>query len=124
MIWINEGLSYTQFEYSKIMVQNNTKEGGVNISLDIKNVGNMDGEEVVQVYLKFPNDSAIKRLRGFKRIGLDKGEIKSVAIQIPADDMTIWNETNKKFELPKGKMKIMVGSSSSNIRLSKNILFD
>lgn len=118
------GLSYTQFEYSKIMVQNNTKEGGVNISLDIKNVGNMDGEEVVQVYLKFPNDSAIKRLRGFKRIGLDKGEIKSVAIQIPADDMTIWNETNKKFELPKGKMKIMVGSSSSNIRLSKNILFD
>ena len=82
----------------------------------------MDGEEVVQLYIQYPNDRAAKRLRGFKRIALDKGEEQEVTIQVPADDLALWNDADKRFEVPAGKMNVMVGSSSDNVKLNKSVL--
>lgn len=117
------GLSYTSFEYSNLTTDKDViKEGDkLNISVDIKNTGKYNGEEVVQVYVKIPGDEAIKRLKGFKRIGINMNEKKNVSIMIDTKDLALWNIKADKFELNKGLMTLMVGTSSDDIKLSKNI---
>lgn len=115
------GLSYTKFKYSKAKVR---REGDKCIvSFNLQNIGQRDGEEVVQLYAKFPGDDASKRLRGFERIALAKGEKKRVEIVVPEDDLKLWDAESHGFVLRKGKTKILVGASSDDIRLKKNIRF-
>ena len=117
------GLSYTKFDYGKLSSPSVIHQGDdLNVSFKLKNTGEMDGEEVVQLYIQYPNDRAAKRLRGFKRIALDKGEEQEVTIQVPADDLALWNDADKRFEVPAGKMNVMVGSSSDNVKLNKSVL--
>ena len=113
------GLSYTSFKYSHLKV----KKDGDNfvVTFDLKNTGSRDGEEVVQLYAKFKNDDASKRLRGFERVAVKAGETVPVQIVVPAGDLKLWNSEKQAFDFRKGRTKILVGASSEDIRLKKNI---
>ena len=113
------GLSYTTFKYSHMKV----KKDGDNyvVSFDLKNTGSRDGEEVVQLYAKFKNDDASKRLRGFERVAVKAGETVPVEIVVPADDLKLWDSDKHAFAFRNGRAKLMVGASSEDIRLKKNV---
>ena len=80
----------------------------------------MDGDEVVQVYVSYPEskiERPVKALKGFKRIQIPKGRSVSVSIPIKAEDITYWNTDKHNFILEKGTIRIMVGAASNDIRL-------
>ena len=108
------GLSYTSFKYSKMKV----KKDGDNyvVSFNLKNTGSRDGEEVVQLYAKFRGDDASKRLRGFERVAVKAGET------IP-DDLKLWDSEKHDWAFRGKKVKLMLGASSEDIRLKKNLKF-
>jgi beta-glucosidase len=116
------GLSYTNFEYRDLRVdQPALKEGEiVHVSVDVKNTGSLDGDEVIQLYVAFP-DSKVERpskaLKGFRRIHIPAGKSLAVSIPLKADDLTCWNEKRHAFILEKGMVQLMVGSASNDIRL-------
>jgi beta-glucosidase len=116
------GLSYTNFFYSDLhLIQTDTT---VNVRFAIKNTGKNNGDEVAQVYVKLPDMSIpipIKQLKGFKRLQINSGIVKTVDIVINKAQLRYWDEKESKFVTPKGDYTIMVGSSSADIRLSENI---
>lgn len=115
------GLSYTSFKYDNLKIDNRLKEDmRINISIDISNTGKVAGEEVVQLYLRDVLSSVTtyeKILRGFERIHLKPGESKSVQFSIVSDDIKLWNR-KMEYVLEPGDFKVMVGSSSEDIRQS------
>ncbi|MDU1903862.1 MAG: glycoside hydrolase family 3 N-terminal domain-containing protein [Dysgonomonas sp.] len=112
------GLSYTKFDYSGLNI---TKKSSNNyeVSVSVKNTGNYDGEEVVQLYIRDEVASTVrpvKQLRHFDRILLKKGESKTVTFQLTEKDFSIIDLKMNKIVEP-GKFTIMVGASSDDIRL-------
>ena len=91
------------------------------ITFKITNTGKRDGEEVVQFYAKMKGDDAAKRLRGFDRVAVKAGETKEVTITVSAEDLMLWNMKEHKHMLNKGRAKFMIGASSADIRLKKNV---
>jgi beta-glucosidase len=124
------GLSYTKFKYSKLKVNKIrlTEKEKFKISFTIKNIGNYNGDEVVQVYIKDLNSEfqmPIKQLRNFERISLNKKDEKIIEFEfIPIKDLTYYNSTKQKYMVEKGSFEIQVGSSSEDIRLKKIIYVD
>ena len=113
------GLSYTTFKYSHMKVKK--VDDNYVVSVDVTNTGSRDGEEVVQLYVKFKHDDAAKRLRGFERVAVKAGETVPVEIVVPADDLKLWDSEKHAFDFRKGRTKLMLGASSEDIRLKKNI---
>jgi beta-glucosidase len=113
------GLSYTSFKYSKMKVEK--KDGNYIVKFNLKNTGSRDGEEVVQLYAKFRDDDASKRLRGFERVAVKAGETVPVEIVIPADDLKLWDSDKHEWAFSGKKVKLLVGASSEDIRLKKNM---
>ena len=112
------GLSYTEFEYSDLAIE---KVGttDVAVSLKVKNVGGMAGDEVVQLYVEDCESTVVtppKLLKGFKRISLEIGEEKEVSFKL---DEKAFRLMNAKYEwvVEPGDFRIMVGASSRDIRL-------
>lgn len=108
------GLSYTEFAYSDLQID----EKGV--SLTVKNTGKYDGSEVVQLYVGLRNAIVFrpeKELKGFKKVFLKSGESKTVTI--PFDDKTFryWNVKTDNWEIEMGDYDIMAGASVNDIRL-------
>ncbi|WP_299796496.1 beta-glucosidase BglX [uncultured Maribacter sp.] len=111
------GLSYTLFEYSSLVVDKIkiTQNEGVNVSVIVKNTGNYDGEEVVQLYLKDEMRSITppkRQLKGFKKIFLKKGETKTLTITLSADDLKFYN-SQLEFVSEPGKFMVFVGGNSN-----------
>ncbi len=120
------GLSYTDFSYSNINVspKEQVKDGRINISVDVKNTGLRKGDEVVQLYINQETSSVttfVKSLKGFKRISLSTEETKTVSFELTAEDLSIINRENQLTVEP-GKFKIMIGSSSEDIRLTGSFI--
>jgi len=120
------GLSYTKFAYSGLNLSRSTiqKEETVNISVDIKNTGDCDGEEVVQLYVSFPDSKVkrpIKQLKGFQRISIPKGESKTAAFELKAADLAYFDNEKDTFITESGTVNIMIGASSEDIRLAKKL---
>ncbi len=115
------GLSYVDFEYSDLSLKSTSK--GVTVSLNLKNTGKMDAEEVVQVYVSRP-ESALTRpekdLAGFKRVAVKAGETKNVVIDIDKETFRHWDEAADGWAIETGAADFMVGSSSADIRLTGN----
>jgi len=111
------GLSYTTFKYSKMKVRK--EDGRYIVRFRLQNTGSRDGEEVVQLYVRFPGDDARFRLRGFDRIALKQGEKKEVELVIPADDLKLWDSDAHAFVTPKGRARFLLGASSTDTRLCK-----
>ncbi|MDL2221356.1 glycoside hydrolase family 3 C-terminal domain-containing protein [Parabacteroides sp. OttesenSCG-928-N08] len=116
------GLSYTTFEYNNLKVtpEQQGVQGRVEISCDITNSGDRQGDEVVQLYLRDDYSSVTtytKVLRGFERITLMPGETKTVTFTLTPQDMGLW-DINNKFTVEPGTFTVMVGASSADIRLN------
>ena len=120
------GLSYAKFVYSNLIFSANFigKDESANVSVNVKNTGDRDGEEVVQLYVSFP-DSKIKRpikqLKGFQRIMIPKGESKTVTFELNANDLVYWDNGKDTFIVESGSVNVMIGASSEDIRLVKKI---
>jgi beta-glucosidase len=76
------GLSYSTFEYSNLKIDKAalSKDGEISISVDVKNTGKYNGDEVVQLYINFKSKLCKCRIEGFKRISINKGQTKTVDI--------------------------------------------
>ena len=120
------GLSYTIFEYSNLRLSADsvTAAGEVVASMDIKNTGTRAGDEVVQLYVKHLNSAVerpINELRGFKRITLQPNETRTVRLTVKEADLTYWDAGKHSFVVEPGKVSIMLGASSADVRLEKTI---
>jgi beta-glucosidase len=112
------GLSYTNFEYStpKLSASVLSLNGTVNVSVEVKNTGNFDGKEVVQMYIRDQISSAtrpVKELKGYKRIFLKKGESETVFFEIDKETLAFY-DIDMNYCVEPGDFSIMVGSSSDN----------
>lgn len=119
------GLSYTEFEYSNLKIdpEKTTTEGKVNISVDIKNIGEHKGDEVVQLYIHdavATTSKPVKELKGFKRATLESGEKKKVNFNLAPEDLASY-DVNMNLVVEPGIFEIMIGSSSEDIRLKGNL---
>lgn len=115
------GLSYTTFAYSNLTIspQQQGVQGEINVSCKVKNTGKLKGDEVVQLYLRDEVSSVTtytKVLRGFERITLQPGEEKEVHFKLRPQDLGLW-DNNMNFRVEPGSFKVMVGASSTDIRL-------
>ena len=116
------GLSYTRFNYSGTTLNDRVIERGdtLRICFNLKNSGDMDGDEVVQLYVsarKHTDKDPIKQLKAFQRISLRKGEMKKVELTVPYTELQVWDEKQNRFILPNKEMTLEIGASSSDIRL-------
>jgi len=116
------GLSYTKFEYSSLSIEPEKigPADKVNISFNIKNVGDFKGDEVVQLYVHDPVASVsrpVKELKGFVRLTLEPGEEKNVTFTLFADQLAFYDQYMKLVVEP-GVYEVMIGSSSEDIRLT------
>jgi beta-glucosidase len=114
------GLSYTTFEYSNLAISSeHPKAGGVvRVSLKVKNAGEVAGDEVVQLYVCDEYASVprpVKELKGYARLALQPGESRSVTFHLPVDQLAFYDE-NLNLVVEPGTFKVMVGSSSADIR--------
>jgi beta-glucosidase len=121
------GLSYTTFEYSNLAISKETigNKDSFTVSVQIRNTGNRDGEEVVQLYvcdLESTVPMPVKQLRGFKRIKLKKGEHKEVVFKLNVlNDLHYYNARLQKYTVEPGEFEIQIGASSNDIRIKKVI---
>jgi beta-glucosidase len=116
------GLSYTSFEYSDFSVKQKEVNSGesVDISLTIENVGNVAGEEIVQLYIHDEIASIprpIKELKGYQRMMMEPGETKKITFHLPVDQLAFY-DLDLDLIIEAGTIKVMLGSSSEDIRLS------
>jgi len=118
------GLSYTTFEYSNLKTSKNSisENDTILVSVEIKNTGKLDGEEVIQLYVHHPYSKVqrpIKELKGFKRVFVEAGKKLTVQIPLKVSDLNYWNTEKQQFELEKESVEIQIGSASNNIKLKK-----
>jgi beta-glucosidase len=116
------GLSYTEFEYSNLELnQKKIGPGGtVRISVDVKNVGDRKGDEVVQLYVGYVGsrvDRPVKELKGFRRVGLQPGEAKTVTFELKPDELAYYNLDITEWEVEPIRYLVYVGASSRDMRL-------
>lgn len=120
------GLSYTTFAYSRLQSGSNSlpANGRMTVSFDLTNSGKREGEEVVQLYVKYLESQVarpLKELKGFKRLSLKPGETQRVTLSLSADQLAYWNVASHRFVVEPGKIQIMIGSSSADVKLTKTI---
>ena len=120
------GLSYTTFSYSNLVVtpEEQRVAGDVSVSVDITNTGSRKGDEVVQLYINDEVSSVTvyeQQLRGFERVTLAPGEKKTVSFVLHPDDLSLLDK-NMVWRVEPGKFQVMVGASSTDIRLKKEFL--
>ncbi|KAG0141967.1 hypothetical protein CROQUDRAFT_663111 [Cronartium quercuum f. sp. fusiforme G11] len=130
------GLSYTNFSYSDIRIKTDRRrlysdrkdphDNELSVTFLIENVGRLDGHEVAQLYLGFPDNigEPIKVLRGFERIFIKSRDRKEVVINLRVIDISIWDVISQNWIVPRGKMMIWIGSSSREILLTSDFSFD
>jgi beta-glucosidase len=120
------GLSFTTFEYSKFNLSSQVLNPGgeITVQVEVKNTGNLAGDEVVQLYVSHM-DSKVSRpqieLKGFERVNVLPGETRTVTLPLKAADLAYWDEKGHAFRVEEDKIRVMIGSSSKNIKYTKTI---
>ncbi len=112
------GLSYTTFEYGTASLSKASVKAGasVDITVPVKNSGSMDGDEVVQIYVKSLDnpEAPIKSLKGFKRVNIAAGQTASVKITLEPKAFEFYDESIDELSVKTGKYQILYGSSSND----------
>ncbi|MFP5234926.1 MAG: beta-glucosidase [Acidobacteriota bacterium] len=120
------GLSYTTFAYSEMKV-NKAADGGLDVSVKIKNTGPMASDEVPQVYLGAPSEIPagvqfpVRALAAFDRIHLSAGASQDVTLHVAPRQLQYWSTRDQKWEMASGKRTVSVGASSRDLRLHQEI---
>ncbi|MCG9793142.1 glycoside hydrolase family 3 protein [Flavobacterium algicola] len=115
------GLSYTSFEYSDMKFSKNKIDAteSIKVTFNVKNVGKVNGDEVIQLYIRDVLASVarpIKELKGFQRITLKAGQSQKVTFELTPEDLSMLDKDMKKV-VESGDFRIMIGASSKDIRL-------
>lgn len=110
------GMSYTTFTYQNLSLSTNSlsPKETLTAAVDITNSGDMDGSEVVQLYIQDLFGSVtrpVKELKGFQKIFLKAGETKTVRFKVGADELSFYDENNK-YTIEPGQFKLWVGAHS------------
>ena len=117
MYAFGHGLSYVDFEYGPLTCKH--KKDKFYVTFALKNLGDMEADEVAQLYVK-RIDSAVERplkeLEAFDRITLKGGETKKVTLEFPVSELAHWDNETNEWVLEHGKLEILVGSASNDIR--------
>ena len=117
MYAFGHGLSYVDFEYGPLTCKQ--KKDKFYVTFELKNLGDMEADEVAQLYVK-RIDSAVERplkeLEAFDRITLKAGETKKVTLEFPVSELAHWDNETNEWVLEHGKLEILVGSASNDIR--------
>ena len=115
------GLSYTTFAYqnAKLSASKIGIKDKVTLTVDVKNTGKRDGDEVVQIYIKNPNDpeGPIKALKGFKRVSVKAGASEKVSIELDQKAFYSFSDATQTLEVKPGSYKILYGGSSADSAL-------
>ena len=116
------GLSYTTFAHSglKLSSPSMPKNGVINLSVQVKNTGKRAGDDVIQLYVRYPKSAVerpLKELKGFERVKLAAGEAKTVQIPLSAASLAWWNAGRGKWEVESGPVEILIGTSSASTAL-------
>lgn len=134
------GLSYTIFKYSGLKIQKSNKptskyppsadimEGGnphlwdilMTVTAEVQNAGDMDGDEVAQLYLGIPG-GPIRQLRGFEKVHIASGQRETVTFSLTRRDLSSWDVNAQQWALQEGEYKIYVGHSSRDLPLSDSL---
>ena len=117
------GLSYTTFEYGKPQLSGTTMnaDGKLTITVNVKNTGNYDGDEVVQMYIRdlaATISRPVKELKGFERISLKAGESRDVSFDIDIDKLKFYN-SDLQYVAEPGDFEVMVGGNSRDVQKVK-----
>ena len=123
------GLSYTNFEYGKIQLDNDTygADDKVAVKIPVRNVGTMAGKEVVQLYVKDNKSSFLrpeKELKAFSKITLEPGEEKTVTFTLDKKAWRYYDEKISGWNVEPGKFTILIGSSSQDIRQKASLTIE
>ncbi len=120
------GLSYTRFEYDNLAISPNTtsKEGIFDVSCDVKNMGDRKGSETVQLYVQDVECSVerpLKELKRFEKILLEPGRETTASFTLEKKDLSFFDESKHQWVAEEGMFKILIGSSSRDIRLKDDV---
>lgn len=120
------GLSYTSFEYSdlKLNKRDLAESEELIASCTLKNTGQVEGSEVVQLYLSLASSSifrAAQELRGFQKVNLKPGEEIQVDFILPVRDLAFFNTTASDWQVEDGTYEVRIGASSLDIRLRDHV---
>ncbi len=117
------GLSYTTFKYGNVQISKTaiTPNDQITVSVDVKNTGKVDGDEVVQLYMRTPDSPAslqrpIKRLKGFERVSIPAGQTRTVSIPVDCSDLWFWDTAHNRITFDQGRYVFEIGSSSKDIQ--------
>ena len=116
------GLSYSEYEYYNMSTS--YEEDKILINVDVKNVSDINGDEVVQLYFKDVESSVIrpnKKMVGFNRISLIRGEMKNVSFEVSKEQLMFWDEKLNQWQFEEGEYEFLIGASSEDIRQSEII---
>ena len=117
MYAFGHGLSYVDFEYGAMKAS--AKKDVVKVTFNLTNKGGMSADEVVQLYVSRPEATVewpVKELKAFGRVTLAAGETKTVTLEIPVKDLRYWNVDKNAWDLEHGKLVLLLGAASDDIR--------
>ncbi|MGB0976459.1 MAG: beta-glucosidase BglX [Prolixibacteraceae bacterium] len=117
------GLSYTTFQYSDIKLDKNKMglNDTITATVSVKNIGKLDGEEVVQMYINDPSASIsrpVKELKGFEKVMIKKGETAIISFKITAKELAFYRK-GLSYGVEAGDFNLYIGTNSSNVKESK-----
>ena len=120
------GLSYTDFEYSDLKIEKSeiTDQETLNLSLKVKNTGEIYGKEIVQLYVSDPESTVIKpakELKEFAKVELEPGQEKIVEFELDKRAFAYYNTEIEDWYVESGDYEILVGASSRDIRLKETV---
>jgi beta-glucosidase len=117
------GLSYTRFDYADLHAVPGA-DGSAVVSLSVRNAGQRDGEEIVEVYIAPPPEAVprpVKELVAYARVALARGETKPVTLTLEPRSFAYWDERSRRWTIEAGRYGVLVGSSSTDIRVRASV---
>jgi len=116
------GLSYTKFKYSNLKLSSPILDDQLKLSVIVTNTGGGDGDEVLQLYIHQEGQRAIKELKSYQRVHIKNGESKRVTFILKRDDLLHYNAEKNGLAVLPGKVTLMIGASSKDIKLGSYFL--
>jgi beta-glucosidase len=118
------GLSYTNFNYGWTKQPNAqyALTDKIDLTVAVKNTGTMDGDEVVQAYIEYPEIEGmpLKELKAFKKVSIQKGKTSTVSLSIPVSELQKWDAATNNWKLYKGKYSVCLGKNAADYILKKS----
>ena len=117
MFAFGHGLSYVNFNYGPMSAK--ASKEAVKVSFELTNAGEMEADEVVQLYVNRVNSAVewpAKELKAFKRVTLKAGETRKVTLEVSLNDLRYWDVDAAQWKLENGELELLLGSASDDIR--------